>query len=86
MPTEIINSRTVIERRSLIASEPYEIAWESNAHSYVNAARTGFLRGSMAVRPPGGLLVSSNNKTEGSFDQPKGRDGTDGVSGNAFAP
>ena len=30
--------------------------------------------------------VSSCNKTESSFDQPKGRDGADGVSRNAFAP
>jgi len=31
-------------------------------------------------------LVSSRNKIQGSFDQPKGRDGADPVSGNAFAP
>ena len=31
-------------------------------------------------------MVSSRNKTQGSFDQPKGRDGADGVSGNALAP
>jgi hypothetical protein len=30
--------------------------------------------------------IYSCNKTEGSFDQPKGRDGADGVSRNVLAP
>ena len=31
-------------------------------------------------------MVSSRNKTQGSFDQPKGRDAADGVSRNVLAP
>ena len=37
-------------------------------------------------RKPRYVRRASRNKTEGSFDQPKGRDGADGVSRNVLAP
>ena len=37
-------------------------------------------------REDGFYVLVTSHKTEGSFDQPKGRDGADGVSRNVFAP
>jgi hypothetical protein len=57
MPTETINSKTVLGRRSFMASEPCEEYVAIGRRSYVGAARTCLHHGSMTVR------TTANRKT-----------------------